>query len=255
MKIHRGITPAILLLALALTAFGDTLRLKDGGIIKGKVIGFGGGSFIVAVGDGARRRELRFAASEVESIQFDDPDAASVSTQSQPASYRPPVPTPQPSVEAKNTEPVRQPPISSEPKAAPIKPQTQPSSPNMKPVEVRVKVLADNTSNGWTNSGWVVKKGQRIKIIADDGTVSLGKGRTASPSGDSSFEDDRKLLKSVPTGALIAVIGDDNNDFIYIGSEREFTAMRDGALFLGINDGDLNDNSGAFNVRIEILPG
>ena len=31
-------------------------------------------------------------------------------------------------------------------------------------VQVNVKVLADNTSNGWTNSGWVVKKGQRIKV-------------------------------------------------------------------------------------------
>jgi len=51
---------------------------------------------------------------------------------------------------------------------------------------------------------------------------------------------------------LIAVIGDDNNDFIYVGSEREFTATRDGALFLGVNEGNLNDNSGTFDVKIEI---
>jgi hypothetical protein len=61
-------------------------------------------------------------------------------------------------------------------------------------------------------------------------------------------------LKSVPTGALLAVIGDDNNDFIYIGASREFTAGRDGALYLGVNEGNLNDNSGAFDVKIEILP-
>ena len=64
----------------------------------------------------------------------------------------------------------------------------------------------------------------------------------------------QKLLKNVATGALIAVIGDDNNDFIYVGSSREFTATRDGALFLGINEGNLNDNSGSYNVKIEILP-
>lgn len=54
--------------------------------------------------------------------------------------------------------------------------------------------------------------------------------------------------------ALIAVIGDDNNEFIYVGSERTFTAARDGALFLGVNDGNLDDNSGTFDVRIEIDP-
>jgi hypothetical protein len=61
-------------------------------------------------------------------------------------------------------------------------------------------------------------------------------------------------MPAVPTGALIAVIGDDNNDFIYIGRERTFIAQRDGALFLGLNEGDLSDNTGAFDVRIEISP-
>ena len=53
---------------------------------------------------------------------------------------------------------------------------------------------------------------------------------------------------------MIAVIGDDNNDFIYIGATREFVATRDGALFLGINEGNLDDNTGSFNVKIEIYP-
>ena len=39
-----------------------------------------------------------------------------------------------------------------------------------------------------------------------------------------------------------------------MGAEREFTATRDGALFLGLNEGNLNDNSGFYNVKIEILP-
>jgi hypothetical protein len=124
---------------------------------------------------------------------------------------------------------------------------------NGKPVELSVKVLADNTANGWTNSGWIVKKGQRIRI-SGSGQVSIGRGKTTGPSGLYDVEDGEKLLKSVPTGALIAVIGDDNNDFIYIGGEREFTASRDGALFLGLNEGNLNDNSGSFDVKIEITP-
>src|SRR5690606_12041507 len=122
-----------------------------------------------------------------------------------------------------------------------------------KPIEVSVKVLADNTSNGWTNSGWVVRKGQRIRITGA-GEISLGKGNKSTPGGVYELEDETKLLKAVPTGALIAVIGDDNNDFIYIGASREFVAERDGALFLGVNEGNLNDNSGAFDAKVEIDP-
>jgi len=131
--------------------------------------------------------------------------------------------------------------------------QTNQPATTMKPVGWNVKVLADNTANGWTNTGWVVKKGQRIRI-SGDGKVSLGKNKTSSPAGEPDIEDSQKLLKNVATGALIAVIGDDNNDFIYIGSEREFTATRDGALFLGINEGYLDDNTGSYNVKVEIIP-
>ncbi len=97
------------------------------------------------------------------------------------------------------------------------------------------------------------RKGQRIRI-SGDGTVSLGRGKSSPPAGVPSIADEQKLLKNVATGALVAVIGDDNNDFIYIGAEREFVATRDGALFLGINEGNLDDNSGAFSVTIQIIP-
>ena len=58
-------------------------------------------------------------------------------------------------------------------------------------------------------------------------------------------------MRSSPTGGLIAVIGDDNDDFIFIGARREFVAQRDGVLFLGVNEGNLNDNTGAYDVIIE----
>lgn len=50
------------------------------------------------------------------------------------------------------------------------------------------------------------------------------------------------------------MIGDDNNEFVFVGAAREFVAPRDGALFLGINEGNLEDNSGSFEVTIEIEP-
>lgn len=240
-RILRSLTPVLLLLALSFSAFADTLRLKDGSILKGKIVSFGGGTFVIAIGEGSRRRELKFAAAEVESIQFDAADAAP------PARFTERTAGSKPAVQ----NPVKVVPAAKKDDAAP---RPKPTGEKMKPIEWRVRVLADNTANGWTNSGWVVKKGQRIRIMADEATVSLGKGQKTTASGLGTFEDPNKLLKNVPTGALIAVIGDDNNDFIYVGAEREFTATRDGALFLGINEGHLEDNSGSFNVKIEILP-
>lgn len=240
----RVFSACVLTLSMSILAFGDTLRLKDGSIIKGKITGFGGGKFTVAMGEGARKKQLTFASSEVESIVFDTPQPQLADQSDRNASYKSPVSDKPLMVPAKvitDDEPIRQ-------TANPAR-NTEP----MKPIEWNIKVLADNTSNGWTNSGWVVRKGQRIRITGD-GKINLGRSNTSTASGVASLNDDQKLLKNVATGALIAVIGDDNNDFIYVGSTREFTATRDGALFLGINEGNLDDNSGSYNVKIEIIP-
>lgn len=256
-----------LVIAISISAFADTLRLKDGSIIKGRITTFGQGKFTVVVGEGSRQRQMTYDASEVESIQFDSSasgnqvavretlpkkDPEFVQTSAPPKSIPRVVTTDNTRTSsATTTTPTA--------KTIPVKDVPQPkimepaNNPGRTPIQVSVKVLADNTSNGWTNSGWVVKKGQKIRIVGD-GNISLGKGKSTGPSGLYDVEDANKLLKSVPTGALIAVIGDDNNEFIYVGTERTFTASRDGALFLGVNEGNLEDNSGSFEVRIEIEP-
>jgi hypothetical protein len=249
-KTFRTLAFALIVVSLASAALADTIRMKDGSRVKGKIVSFTGGKFIVAVGEGSRRRQMTFDAADIDSIQFDSPTVSSpmvavtdrtVSTADKPK----PVERPITNDDANRPEPA---PTTSVPATVPSRKVSF-----GKPIELSVKVLGDNTANGWTNSGWVVKKGQRIRI-SGTGEISLGRGKTTSPSGLYDLEDTGKLLKSVPTGALIAVIGDDNNDFIYVGSEREFTATRDGALFLGVNEGNLNDNSGSFTVKVEISP-
>lgn len=241
-------TGLCLLLTTILTvgAFADTIRLKNGSIIKGKITKFSGGKFTLEVGEGPRRREMTFAASEIESVVFEDgPSAPQLSPSSRNNSA------------AKNPSPGT--PASQQPtKVVLTGANDRPSTPSRtttaaKPIEWQIRVTADNTANGWTNTGWVVKKGQKIRITGE-GRISLGRGNMSTPAGLPNVRDDQKLLSNVPTGALIAVIGDDNNDFIFIGSTREFTATRDGALFLGINEGNLDDNSGIFNVKVEIFP-
>ena len=238
----------ILILSLSLMAFADTIRLKDGSILKGRITSFAGGKFTIMIGEGSRSRQMTFNASEIESIAFDSPMIPQTNENTnRNASYKPPTKPADPPrvITSDNTSST---PVVKQPTTPPSK-----AIANAKPISWSVKVLADNTANGWTNTGWVIKKGQRIHI-SGDGKVSLGSGNSSSASGIGELEDQNKLLKNVPTGALLAVIGDDNNDFIYIGAEREFTATRDGTLFLGINEGNLDDNSGAFSVKIEVFP-
>ncbi len=232
----RVIGAACLVFSISAVTFADTIRLKDGSIIKGKIVSFGGGRFVVAVGS----RQLNFSANEVESITFDADSTPSSNVKTSNDNNSTVITVGQ------NSTPAN-------PPASAVTASQNTSEKSAKPIEIGVKVLADNTANGWTNSGWVVRKGQRIRI-SGAGRVSLGGGRFSTPSGVASLPDAEKLKKDEPTGGLIAVIGDNNNDFIFVGNSKEFVATRDGALFLGINEGNLNDNSGVFDVKIEISP-
>jgi hypothetical protein len=116
-----------------------------------------------------------------------------------------------------------------------------------------VRVTAGSAANGWTDSGLMVRKGQRLRISAT-GRVSLGEGRFSTPTGLPRVVDTEKLMRNEPTGTLIAVIGDDNDEFIAVGANREFYAPRDGRLFLGVNEGKLEDNTGSYDALIEVEP-
>ncbi|REJ77714.1 MAG: hypothetical protein DWQ47_15200 [Acidobacteria bacterium] len=319
--ILKTLSIAVLIIGLAALAFADTVRLKDGSILKGKIISFNNGKFVMIIGLGERQREMTFFADEIESIVFDSEDFQTTSMPTVGSSSGgseggrpwtettngnetiitigsarrddPPADTFPTADSDDDVDPNA---VAIDPNAGndgsgppilidntddddpivvddddPIviddsddvptmtndvpendAPVTDPTRPQ--PVQIKVEVLADDTANGWTNAGWVVKKGQKIRIISN-GRISLGNGRTSGPRGIATLPDANKLLKDRPTGSLIAVIGDDNNDFIFIGENREFTAERDGALFLGINEGNISDNSGSFDVIVEIEAG
>jgi hypothetical protein len=233
--------------ALLVPALADTIHLKDGNVIRGQVVGFRDQQFTVLVGSGAQGRRSRTIVyvEDVESIEFDSATTAGSSSPSDDTSssnptpsYQPPRTNPQPD---NNRNPVR------------TNPQSAPgTSPTF--FSIKVAVRADNANNGWTNSGLVVRKGQRLRI-SSTGRVSLGGGRFSTPSGLQGSPDNDKLMHNEATGALIAVIGDDNDDFLLIGTRRDFVAQRDGVLFLGVNEGNLNDNTGTYDVVIEAEAG
>jgi hypothetical protein len=242
---------SLLMVALSvgasLSALADTIRLKDGSVIRGQIVSFKNEQFTIVVGSGSRGRKSQITVymEDVDSIDFDS--TGNTSNSSAPNNDT-----------ANNNQTVNQPPANTQPadtQPANSQPNnTPPTSNNQSPpptfFQINVKVRADNTSNGWSNTGLVVRRGQRLRITAS-GRVNLGNNRLATPDGLPNIPDRDKLMRNQPTGGLIAVIGDDNDDFIFVGRSRDFVAQRDGVLFLGVNEGNLSDNSGLFEVVIE----
>ena len=245
---------AVLILSLSAGILADTIRLRDGSVVRGQIIAFKDQQFTVLIGAGARGRRGRMTiySEDIESIEFDatagvaDTGGGNSGDASNDARS------------GNNPAPVmRNPPPDTRPQA-----DTTPSNdrdtdagtPNSggTPVffPIRLRVRADNASNGWNDSGLMVRAGQRLRITAT-GRVSLGAGQMSTPTGLPRLVDRDKLMRNEPTGALIAVIGDDNDDFIFIGANREFVAQRAGRLFLGVNEGNLGDNSGTYDVTVE----
>lgn len=234
----------VLIAAMIVPTLADTIRLKDGSVIRGDVVGFKDQQFTVLIGTGSKGRRGRTTiyVEDIESIEFDSTIATSTPADSNTTSEIP------------RDEPITQPirtntdTSTSNPRTTVPSPSPSITSPSF--FTIKVSVRADATNNGWTNSGLVVRKGQRLRINAS-GRVSLGNGRFATPAGVSTIPDNEKLMRTEATGALIAVIGDDNDDFILIGLRRDFVAQRDGVLFLGVNEGILNDNTGTYDVVVE----
>jgi hypothetical protein len=283
MKIRRHARPLAALaltLTLGIAALADTIHLKDGQVIRGQIVSFRDQQFTVLIGSGGRsgrRSQMTVNIEDIDSIEFDSAGASSASNDN---GY-----TPAPVETSRAQQPA---PRQTEPRSSSAPPtlgnnggtsqpsssgsrtgngtyngtnnagggatQTAPASGGESPFfPVRVRVRADNTANGWTDSGLMVRKGQRLRISAT-GRVSLGQGRFSTPTGLPRVVDTEKLMRNEPTGELIAVVGDDNDDFIAVGASREFYAPRDGRLFLGVNEGNLEDNTGSYDVVIEVEP-
>jgi hypothetical protein len=250
-----------ILLGLALLSLGltpilvnaDTLRLKNGTVIKGKVVGFSGGAFTVALdlGTSSSQSKAIIDVNDVENIEFDNRD-----TNRDQASNRE-TPRNNSTVPARRDEEPLRPPVNNKPATTSSSvPVSTRSASNAAPASnAAAKELTATVSakEDWTYANVIIRRGDRIKLNAS-GKVKIGTNRESGPEGIE-LEDKGKLLLDRPTGALIAVIGDDNDDFIFVGRDGEFVAARDGKLFLSVNEGDLSDNNGTFNVKVRIEPG
>jgi hypothetical protein len=249
-----------LFLVLPASLFADTIKLKDGSVYKGKVTSYNQRKFTIIIYVGSSSSQHVIPVEEIESVEFDAADTgaprpASTLGNLEEGGLRP---------ETSRTEPLASPPRAIEPTTAAESREPVPS--NTVPVGNRTVEAAPNSEAAdalaersvsiaaaadWTSTEVRVQRGQRVVILAS-GEVDLGNSQRSSPGGIA-LNDSRKLMLNRPTGALIAVIGDDNDDFLFVGANSEFTATHSGVLFLSVNEGNLKDNNGSYIAKIKVF--
>jgi hypothetical protein len=285
----------IILALVVATAHADTITLKNGSVIKGKVTSFADEQFVVLLntGSGSRSKAMIFM-SDIAKIEFDGSSTAisdaGNGTTTQPeetaTTNNPPTvketkeplakntkenqPPVDPTLRGNNSNRNKKPETKRDPEPAkreeivdptPAEKTSQPEvttnevpkveTPKKPSANAKTQTIEVGGKRDWTSTGLIVKKGDKIRITAT-GTITIDPaGESSGPEGIDT-PDSRKLMADRPTGGLIGVIGADNDDFMFIGRAAEFTAPREGLLFLSVNEGTLSDNSGSYKAVIEV---
>lgn len=257
------LTLAFTVMLVCASAFADTIKLKDGSVFKGKVTGYSQRKFTITIYVGSSSSQHVIPVDEIESVEFDANDTGAPRAMTSPATHET-TQQEKPRIEAL---PKQQPIVRPDPEAPPATkdpvtkdPVTAPAANtgelNPSVANETAGLLADKTVSvaaaaDWTSTEVRVQKGQRV-IITASGEVDLGNNQRATPNG-LTLNDSRKLMLNKPTGGLIAVVGDDNDDFVFVGASGEFTAMHNGVLFLSVNEGNLKDNNGSFITKVKVF--
>ena len=101
----------------------------------------------------------------------------------------------------------------------------------------------------WIDSGVDVRRGQRVQVRAA-GTINAGRTRI-TPDGLRTTDPTSPLPRAAE-GVLIGAVGTDpDSPIVELGTSREFTADRDGRLYLTANRGTYNDARGSYAVRVQ----
>jgi Ca2+-binding EF-hand superfamily protein len=106
----------------------------------------------------------------------------------------------------------------------------------------------------WTDTGIDVRAGQTVGFDAR-GTVRLGPTENEVAGVDGTLSrrrDNGAPMANQAEGALIARIG--NSPVFFVGDLNSVRAPATGRLYLGVNDGDLGNNSGDFQVVVSVQP-
>ena len=112
-----------------------------------------------------------------------------------------------------------------------------------------VEVVVDGTAP-WTDTGIDVATGDAVQITAW-GEVFHNEGSSIGPEGFPNRPDLLTPLDRANHAGLLGRVGATGPPF-YVGAGTTFTVGQEGRLFLGINDGGLENNRGSFTAKVTV---
>ena len=200
----------LIVIATATFAVADTIYLRDGRQVRGTLLGFINGRFVVRV-------DPRFSTSPPATT---DPNVARNRTIEGEIQYFRPNEIDRIEIDGRSLDDAR----------------------------FEVRTVQVGLEPNWIDSGVDVRRGEIVRVSAT-GVITLGRARV-TPDG-LQRTDPTAPLPNANEGQLIGAISDDPRaPIMELGSSREFTADRDGRLYLTVNRGSFADARGSFNVQI-----
>jgi LmbE family N-acetylglucosaminyl deacetylase len=116
------------------------------------------------------------------------------------------------------------------------------------------KVFTVPGTAGWVDTGIDIETGQ-VMMIRSEGEVVWKKDSYdfCGPAGATPFTAcSGRPVPGSGSGALISRIGPPENGTFFVGGNLRIKACNSGRLYLGINDDNLKDNAGFFDVWIRL---
>jgi hypothetical protein len=117
------------------------------------------------------------------------------------------------------------------------------------PPRLRERNVTVNPTQAWTDTGIEVRAGQEVYIQAS-GQVTWSPNKRVDANGTrNSGSNPNRPLPRRDGGALLGRIGE--RDIFLIGLDvGPFRVRQNGRLYLGVNDDNLEDNTGAYYVIV-----
>jgi len=207
---RRIILALAILLLTASFAGADTIYLRDGRTIRGTLLGYVNGRFVVRI-------EPRYTTQPRATT---DPNVARSRANEGEIQYFRPDEIERIEIEGRSLDESR----------------------------FETSTVQVALESNWIDSGVDLRRNQRVQVTAS-GTILVGRSRI-TPDGLRTT-DPTSPLPTAAEGMLIGAVGDDRNTpVLELGSSKEFTADRDGRLYLTSNRGSYVGARGSFSVKI-----
>ena len=114
----------------------------------------------------------------------------------------------------------------------------------------RSRTIAVGGDRQWVDTGIYVNAGDTVTINANGRIRVARDGGVMSAAGTASGRTEGATMPNANVGGLVARFGESAP--LFIGESRTFRTGRAGRLYLGVNDNFFEDNTGQFNVTVDV---